>query len=178
MDNNVNKLTMKIIETLCEFKAFRICWIFGSLTTEMKTELVKFWLTNGAIINPDEAWRRTMEVGCIAYNANDEIVGVSSIYKDSLQPQGSVYWFYRTFIRPDSRVLGLNSRIFDTTFKQLLFMNAGFSDAPYGVIVVTENAKLESRGASLRFQRMGFERLGNDQRGMSVWRKSFHPIIA
>lgn len=168
---------MNIIETLCEFKAFRICWIFDSLSTEMKVDLVKFWLTNGAIINPEEAWRRTLEVGCIAYNANDEIVGVSSIYRDRLQPQGSVYWFYRTFIRPDSRVLGLNSRIFDTTFNQLLVMSSRVSDAPCGVIVVTENAKLESRGSMLRLQRKGLERLGNDRRGMSVWCKSFHPII-
>lgn len=169
---------MKIIEALCEFKAFRIFWVLDSLSAEMKTELVKFWLVNGAITNPDEAWRRTLEVGCIAYNANDEIVGVSSIYRDRLQAEGSVYWFYRTFIRLDSRVLGLSSRIFDTTFNQLLGMSSRISDAPCGVIVVTENAKLESRSAMQRLQRMGLERLGNDQRGMSVWRKSFHPIIA
>lgn len=169
---------MDIPEPLCEFKGFKIFWIFDRLTTEMKADLVKFWLRNGAIMNPEEAWRRTQEVGCLAFNAHDEIVGVSTIYRHRLQPDDLDYWFYRTFIRPDSRVLGLSSRIFDTTFNQLAVMSGRLSDAPSGVVVVTENAKLESHGGIARLQRLGLERLGTDQRGQSVWRKPFHPIIA
>lgn len=56
-------------------------------------------------------------------------------------------------------------------------MSGRVSNAPSGVVVVTENAKLESAGSIGRLQRLGLERLGNDQRGMSVWCKSFHPII-
>ncbi len=168
---------MHSLNKICEFREFSIYWVFGQLTAEVRAELVKFWLVNDAVRDQREAWRRTFDVACIALNPEGEIVGVSSIYIDRLLPAGPTYWFYRTFIRSDSRVLGLNPLIFNAGFDQLAQMHQAEPASPSGVVVVTENPKLESRGGVRIFQRNGLERLGTDHHGQSVWCKSFPSIL-
>jgi hypothetical protein len=168
---------MHSLNKICQFKEFSICWAFGRLTADVRVALVKFWLVNDAVRDPREAWRRTFDVACIALNTQGEIVGVSSIYIDRLAPAESTYWFYRTFIRSDSRVLGLNQIIFNAGFDQLAEMHRAEPASPSGVVVVTENPKLESRGGVRILQRNGLKRLGTDHHGQSVWCKSFPSIL-
>jgi hypothetical protein len=169
---------MHSLNEVCEFNGFRLFWGFGQLTSEMRAELVQFWIANGAITDSFEAWRRTSEVGCVVLNKEGKIVGVNSIYIDRLIADGRSYWFYRTFIRPDCRVMGLTPRIFNVTFDNLSNLSAGKLGAPSGIVFVTENPKLESRAGSRIFQRNGVEPLGINQQGKSVWRKCFPAIVS
>ena len=137
---------------------------------------MRFWLTNGAITDINEAWRRCAEVGCVVLNAANDIVAVSSVYKDILNADRQAYWFYRMFVRPDCRIPGLAVKILNTTVDRLsrAYQQApGTADAPQGIIIVTENPKLESQAGIRSLQRAGFIRLGVNARANSVWRRCF-----
>jgi hypothetical protein len=166
---------MHELTEVASFNALRIFWGHGQLPSTMRTKLVEFWQTNGAVLDPQEAWRRTFDIGCIVLNAEKEIVGVSSVYIDRLVKNGPAYWFYRTFIHARRRLLGLNPKIFHATFDCLFKSYGGELGSPAGIIVITENTKLESRGGVRILQRAGLERLGADPQGRSVWRKCFPP---
>lgn len=158
---------------LDEFNGYRIAGIFGQCTPELRVELIRFWSSNGAIADPYQAWRRSFEVACIARSDIGDIVGVSSSYPDQLIPDGPPYWFYRTYIRPDCRVMGLAPRLFKMTFDGLEALYAEDPYSPLGMIVVLENPKLEDAAGLRIVKRCGLERLGENARGMSVWRRLF-----
>lgn len=167
---------MKHSVTIRQFNDFRIVWAFEQKSADLRRALINFWLHNGAIADPNEAWRRTFEVGCIAWNKADEIVGVSSFYADRLIHDGHVYWHYRTFVRPDCRLPGLAPQVFQMTFDALSELHAAEPFSPIGIVVVVENPKLEKPSGFRVIERCGMERLGDDQHGKSIWRRCFEPV--
>jgi hypothetical protein len=168
---------MHSIEKVDDFYEFDILWGFGQTTPELRIKLVRFWLENGAIADPYMAWRRTFEVGCVVLNREGEIVGVNSFYADRMMTDGRFYWFYRTYIRPDSRMNGLTPFIFHITYDKLSKLYAGEIGSPVGIVLIIENPKLDQRAGLRIMQRGGLEHLGADQQGKSVWRKCFPDII-
>ncbi len=161
----------KTVEPL-GFKGLSIFWVFAGVAPELRVRLIRFWLDNGAIRDPFEAWRRTFEVTCVAVDGAEEIVAVSSVYAGRLEDGGEPYWFYRTFVRPDCRVTGLSPRVLQQTLAGL----AGYVEepgSPRGVIIIADNAKLERQGALRLIRRQGFEYLGSAPLGNSIWRHHF-----
>lgn len=156
-----------------ESTGYRLCWTAGQTTPASRAQLIAFWRDNGALSEPFEAWRRTFEVCCIAFNGADQIAAVGSVYSAHYPALGAPYWFYRTFIRPDSRVNGLAQRMLRHTVAQLTDSFAGEPGAPAGVIIVTENPKFETAAGQRQLQRQGFVRLGADENGRSVWQRRF-----
>jgi hypothetical protein len=149
------------------FKNCRIFWIRGAVTPEVKDRLVGFWLDNDAIEDRAEADRRVAEVGCIVVNEQAEIVGVNTLFVHPLT-DGRPYWFYRTFVRPDSRTAGLSSAVFKFTAKKLAAAPRD-ADAPLGIVVVAENPKLARPGGRRRLERLGLRSIGTGPRGNEIW---------
>ncbi|WP_248746859.1 MULTISPECIES: hypothetical protein [unclassified Pseudomonas] len=154
------------------FKNHRIVWVWGQVTAQMRSELIAFWGETGAIPDPAEAWRRTFEVACVVLDPEGRIVGVSSVYCAS-PGAGALYWFYRTFIREDHREVGLAPRLFTHTYEQLALAYAGDAQAPVGMMIIVENPKLETAAGIRVIQRAGFQHLGIDESGQSVWHRLF-----
>ncbi|NWD67942.1 hypothetical protein HX870_10070 [Pseudomonas gingeri] len=161
---------MSAIDSL---KKHRIVWVWGQITPSQRSELIAFWGETGAITDPCEAWRRTFEVAGVVLNADDRIVGVSSVYCAYSPGAGALYWFYRTFIREDNRDVGLAPRLFAHTCEQLALAYAGEAQAPVGMMIVVENPKLETAAGIRVIQRAGFQHLGIDESGQSVWHRLF-----
>lgn len=155
------------------FNDHRIFWAWQQVTPVLRQQLIDFWRDNGAIQDPFEAWRRTFEVACVALNQAGEIVGVSSVY--SAYGVGAPYWFYRTFVREDCRDVGLAPRIFACTHQQLALAYGDEAEAPVGMMVVSENPKLETPAGIRISQRAGLLHLGYNELGQSVWHLLFRP---
>lgn len=164
---------MQNLERVGEFNDVQIYCRCGELSAGMRARLVQFWLGNGAIADIHQCWQRTFDVGCIALDSRADIVGVSSIYVDRLNDAGSTYWFYRMFVRPDSRMPGLSKTIFLTTFAHLAQLYGAERGAPAGMVVVAENPKFDRPGAQRSLRAIGLESLGIDRHGKSVWRRNF-----
>lgn len=156
------------------FKNQRIFWVWQQVTPALRQQLVDFWRDNGALQSSSEAWRRTFEVACVAMDDMGEITGVSSVYC----PHGpcAPYWFYRTFIRKDCRDVGLAPRIFACTHAQLALTYRDEVSAPVGMMVVSENPKLETPAGIRISQRAGLQHLGYNEHGQSVWHLLFRPL--
>ena len=153
------------------FKNHRIFWVWQQVTPALRQQLIDFWDSNGAIQDPFEAWRRTFEVACVALNEAGQVVGISSVY--GAYGAGAPYWFYRTFIREDCRDVGLAPRIFACTHEQLALMYSDEAQAPVGMMVVSENPKLETPAGIRVSQRAGLLHLGYNEHGQSVWHLLF-----
>lgn len=164
---------MQNSEMTFNFNGYRLAWVFGQGTPDLRTELIRFWMTNNAVPDPYEAWRRSFEVTCTARDDSGDLVGVSSFYLDRLLTDGLPYCFYRTYVRPDCRIMGLAPRLFLITFDKLAALYAGETYSPSGIVVVTENPKLEEAAGLRIIQRCGLERLGANPQGVSVWRRLF-----
>lgn len=158
---------------ISDFKDHRIFWVWQQVTPLLRQQLVDFWRENGAIQDPFEAWRRSFEVTCVALNEAQQIIGVSSVY--SGHGPGAPYWFYRTFIREDCRDVGLAPRIFACTHEQLALAYRDEVQAPVGMMVVSENPKLETPAGIRISQRAGLQHLGYNEQGQSVWHLLFRP---
>lgn len=155
------------------FKNDQIHWVWNHSSAQLRDELIAFWSSNKALPASFETWRRTFEVACVVRDSAGQIVGVSSVYAGTLGNTTTPYWFYRTFIREDRRDVGLAPRVFAMTFEQLQQVSAKEPWAPVGVIVITENPKLETPAGVRIIERSGLQRLGLDGNGQSVWHRLF-----
>jgi GNAT superfamily N-acetyltransferase len=156
-----------------EFHGYRVHWVHGQSSPQLRSQIVAFWREQNALSDAHEAWRRTFEVACIAVDQAGRIAGVSSVYSAQHQALGAPYWFYRNFIDPEHRVNGLAQRMVRHTVERLAGAFAGEAGAPLGVIIVSENAKLDAPAGQRQLNRLGFVRLGADQAGRSVWQRRF-----
>jgi hypothetical protein len=156
-----------------ESSRYRLCWVMGQSTPASRAQLIAFWRNNGALNEPFEAWRRTFEVCCIAFDSADQIVGVSSVYSAPCPGLQGHFWHYRTFVRADSRIQGLAEDIFHFSVKQLAEAYAGEAGTPLGVITVIESAIFETAEGQQALQRGGLVRAGANPTGHSIWCKRF-----
>lgn len=155
------------------FEQYQISWVFGQVTAAVRKELVAFWLDNGALDNPFEAWRRSFEVACTVRDTKGHLLGVSSVYTAIFAPTGEAHWFYRTFLHRQARTPGVSIRVLQHTSAQLEAAFSGEPGAPRGLIFITENPKLDRPAAQRILRRNGSVLLGRDASGKSVWQRMF-----
>jgi GNAT superfamily N-acetyltransferase len=138
---------------------FQVQWVFGNITETLRQELVAFWLREGALTHPDEAWRRSWEVACVLREGEEgALAGVCTV-AIHLDEHNRSYGFVRIFIRPDSRFTGLNVRLMERMiegFKEF----AREAGGPRRLLATIENRKLERRAPQKILARLGFVRAG------------------
>lgn len=156
-----------------DFEGMSIRTVWGALDEASRSDLVKFWLQQGAITDPAEAARRTGEVVCLVRDAAGQVAGVSSAYLGPLGDQGGTYWFYRTFVRPDCRRFGLAQRVFRATVQCLSRVAADFTPCPLGMAVLTDNLKLDQPSLRKTMLGLGLRRIGSTRDGKGVWKLDF-----
>jgi len=157
-----------------EFRGHTLVWLLDQhKSPAVREALMAFWSSHGAITDAASAWRRSFEVGVVALDPGGQIAGVTSVYIDHLAFDGQPYWFFRTFVRPRSRVMGMMPAMFQGTFARLALDYAGEPGAPVGIAAVTENPKLDTPAGNRIYHRIGLRLLGTDPRGLRVWRRLF-----
>jgi hypothetical protein len=98
-------------------------------------------------------------------------VAVNTVYPGRLRPNGPLLFFYRMFVQPGDRVFGLMRFL---TVKGWEVLNeTPMENKPAGVVIVTENRKLQRRGMVAMLEAEGWERVGRDGQGQDIWRKLF-----
>lgn len=145
-------------------------WVFGNIDEPLRRELVAFWLKEGALPNPDEAWRRSFEVACVLQDEQlGSIAGVCTV-AIRLDDHQRSYGFVRIFIRPDSRMVGMNVRL----MKQMIEGFTALAREPGGpqrLVVTIENRKLERRAGQRILARLGFVHVGVAPNGEQVMQR-------
>lgn len=158
------------LEEIFHGLTIRSAW--GTIDESTRRKLVAFWLEQNALHDRLEAERRVNDVVCLAFDSDHNVVAVGSVIPGELGKHGA-YWFYRTFIRPDQRRLGLVARMFRLAARHL--QTVGNDQAPLtrGMAVIVENARLEHEAARRALRAEGLVRIGVTQHGRSIWKLDF-----
>jgi len=155
------------------YRGIRIILVHGSVTPELREELIAFWLNSGALGSRQQAEKRVREAVHVVLNEQGRIVGVNTVFPGKLvDGVEQIYWFYRTFIHPEYRFPGLSSRVFRSTVWHLAGLPRA-SGMPTGLALVAENPKLYSPAGRRKLQRLGLRPRGKDRGGREVWSLEF-----
>lgn len=153
-------------------QGYRIDTVMGRLTQPVAAEIVRFWMQQGVIPSIEEARRRASQVVAIVRNDQDEIVALNSVYPAAYRSPQENYFFYRLFVRPQDRKIGVNTaatRHAVDFLKQQSFPKLNIK----GVVIITENPKLAGEGARRSLKRLGFDYDGRGPKGYDIWRVDF-----
>jgi hypothetical protein len=153
-----------------ETTRFRVDWVHGCIDAALRTELVAFWLEQGAIDGVGEAWRRSYEVACVLRDAAGALAGVCSVAL-GVDEGGDSYGFLRAFVRPGSRAVRSSQRLLVATamgFERL----AGEPGGPKRLVITLENRKLERQGMRRKLARLGFAPIGATPGGEVIMQRS------
>ncbi|MFC3653083.1 GNAT family N-acetyltransferase [Dyella humi] len=149
---------------------FKVQWVFGNITEALRCQIVAFWLQEGALTNPDEAWRRSFEVACVLEDdETGSIAGVCTV-AIGMDDQDRSYGFVRIFVRPSSRRAGLNVRMMERMIEGFKVL-AREPGGPHRLVATIENRKLERRAAQRILARLGFVHVGVAPNGEQVMQR-------
>jgi len=153
-----------------DLQRFHVLWVFGSMTEALRRQLVAFWLQEGALTHPDEAWRRSWEAACILQErGTGNVAGVCTV-SIRLDDNERSYGYVRIFIRPSNRLFGLNVRLMERMIEG--FMSLAYEPgAPQRLIATIENRKLARRGAQRVLGKLGFAHVGTAANGEWVMQR-------
>lgn len=143
---------------------FQVLWVFGNVSVALRRQIVEFWLQEGAVTNPHEAWRRSWEVACVLQQAEGSRIEGACTVAIRLDDHGVSYGFVRLYIRPASRLVGLNVRLMETMIEGFKTM-AHEPGAPRHLVATLENRKIERRAAQRIIARLGFVHVGTAATG-------------
>lgn len=155
------------------FGAYRLDIVHLATTSELRQEIVQFWLRERAIAALPEAVRRAHEV-CLTVRRNDapaSLAGVSTVGRMRTRT-GQIYWVFRMYLSKVDRVPQLSLAVAKVTCAHLQRRALRERDAA-GMLIVTENAKLMRRGAQALFRRQGCRYVGRNVNGHDVWVMDF-----
>jgi hypothetical protein len=159
------------LATTVSLQDFRVQWVFGNISQPLRQQIVAFWLQQGAMTNPDEAWRRSWEVACILEEVESGNIAGACTVAICLDDQGASYGFVRMFIGRASRLAGLNVRLMKTMIEGFELM-AREPGAPRHLVATIENPKIQRRAARRILARLGFVHVGTAANGQFVIQRS------
>ena len=142
---------------------FQIRWVFGRMTAAMRRQLVEFWLHEGALESPDEAWRRSWEAACLLQEQTGKVAGVCTV-AIGLDDHQRAYGYLRIFVAAANRRPGLNVRMVRKVVEgfECLATEPG---APQRLVATVENPKIARRGGLRLLASVGFQSIGRTERG-------------
>jgi hypothetical protein len=153
-------------------EGYHVETVYGQLNQPLIGEIVRFWLSQRAIRDANEARRRVREVVDIIRNDRGELVGLNSVYPGAYRNRQDIYLFYRLYIRLADRKPGI-ARYATHHVVELLKGRPDIRKGVKGLIVVTENPKLTREVARRLLESIGFDYDGQGPKGHDVWRVNF-----
>lgn len=130
-------------------ETFRI--VYGKkIDEETKQKVLTMWEKYAGIKNK-QAQHRLNELAVIALTSENEVAGVTTVYKDIFKPVNTLYYFFRMFVAPPYRFRFTNVRhnpnhIFDgySYWTRQALIAHREDNKPPGVVFVAENLKLNN----------------------------------
>ena len=148
--------------------------VFRTINDEQRAACVEMWLRNKALPSAESAWQRAEQV-CylLTETATGRLVGVNTLYVDSLVTGGPQFFLNRMFIEPDYR----NSRLMIIgTRAMLCYAKTHLSgEGLSGVVNINENTKLARPAINRLFHKAGYRKQGQ-LNGKDVWYFEFARI--
>lgn len=140
--------------------------VYKNLPEEYKKSIFKLW---NSVLDKEEQLKRIEQVIIVFKNEDDKIVGVCTVYTDILRSNNKLYYFFRSYIEPNSRSAFFNLKGDSATTVAKNFLKTyEVSPKPHGFIIVIENPKLSSK----LMRKFGLSPLPNTQN--RVWYEDFN----
>ncbi len=137
--------------------------VYKKISKEYCKQILELW--NG-VLPIAEQLKRMGQVVLVCKNSNDQIVGVATVYIDDLR--GKPYYFYRQYIRPESRNRFFNPRDKNAVTTTIDYLKTYPADPmPCGVVLDLENPKISTK----LMESFGLSPLPNTND--RVWYKNF-----
>lgn len=145
---------------------FTIQNIWENISDSNEEEIIQFWLKSGALHNYQQAQERLKQVIFIARNNDNDIVGISTAYKQYNQPLENYFYYMRAFIHPNYRQSGI-ARSFALgiiEFFETRFLQKIESDV-IGIFLETENQAIKANRKEAIMEKTGFVYIGKNEKG-------------
>ncbi|MDD2365609.1 MAG: hypothetical protein PHN84_05540 [Desulfuromonadaceae bacterium] len=157
-----------------EYKDYRLKSVYKNINSQLKDEIVDFWVKNGAVSSAD-AERRVAEVVYSIRNSSGSLTGLSTACLQKFMDQEQPFYFMRMFIRQEDRgVHGLYRLVSRRTREFLKYFDLQFSVGGRGTIIVLENPKFLRKGNFKMLARNGWKYYGQGPRGNHIWYDCFN----
>jgi len=154
--------------------------VFERTTAWARRRVIGLWEACHALpvdVNAEERAAQTLFIVTRGENEDEEAVAVATAYAGTPQhagmaetPTGSLY-FLRVFIRPGDRSQQLARAIVSGSYDYLNALET--PDKPGGIAAIAQNNKLESAALRRAFRGIGWEVLGRDAVGSTVYGRAF-----
>ncbi len=140
--------------------------VYKNLPEEYKKQIFKLW---NPVLNKEEQLKRIDQVIIVFKNEDDKIVGVCTVYTNILKSNNKLYYFFRSYIEPNSRSNFFNLKGDSATTVAKNFLKTyEVSPKPHGFIIAIENPKLSPK----LMKKFGLNPLPNTQN--KVWYEDFN----
>jgi hypothetical protein len=98
--------------------AVEILPVWNRIGAELQAELARFWIDQKAMLDAARATERAAEVVCIARDG-DALVGISTAYPRIVPMLRQPMYYYRNYIAPSHRNLGLSIPFINASFDEI-----------------------------------------------------------
>jgi hypothetical protein len=151
---------------------YRIDFVYGQVTPQLRGELVQFWLDEGALPDANTAWARADQTVCIARDPTGAIASVNTVYLGQLHGTGELHYVYRAFSRPRDRTLALTTGM-SSACRDYLAASPLRDPRASGFVIIAQNPKLQSPAGHRLLSGRGWNLVGSTEHGNEVWRRPF-----
>lgn len=151
---------------------YTVTSVFENIGDVDRAGVIDLWLRNQALPPEESAEQRVNQVVLVAREtASGSVIGVNSVFRARLAPDDQEHYMYRTFIQPDHRIHDLSGFMLGLAYEVL---NRRYcAGEPVGLAFLTDNPKLQRRGAMTLLKRRCWEHVGRGPLGRDLWRKMF-----
>ena len=139
--------------------------VYQNLDEDLKKQIIEMWINSGAL-PMQEALRRVNEVVLVAFDSNNEVCAVTSVYLINRDKYGKWYMF-RIFIREKDR--GRIKEFKSSKVTHEFLSTYECEDKPLGVIAIAENQKITDR----IMKQEGWNFFGTTPAGQSIYYVEF-----
>ena len=125
---------------------YRLENVCQNKTAGLKNEIIDYWLQARALQTREEAQKRVDQVIFIVRFTNDDIVAVSTVYKQFNKQLSNNFFFFRCFVSREHRHFNLGAVLIVNVrdFLNERFVRKTDTDA-IGMFVVIENERLKKK---------------------------------
>ena len=143
--------------------------VWKCVDAALASELVAFWLREGAITDTAEAQRRTADVVCVGRDGHGTIQVVSSVVIKVLPRLLQPMYYYRTFVAKKARGQNYPTQVYNFSLQVLQDYNQSLA-APesLGILIELESQFLQHQSRLAYIPAMNSVFIGYSPRGLHL----------
>ena len=145
---------------------YRLENVWENKTVGLKEEIINFWLQVRALQNREEAENRVDQVIFVVRYTNNNIVAVSTVYKQLNKQLNNNFYYFRCFVSTEHRQYNLGAVLIVAArdFLNERFINKMTTDV-IGMFAVIENERIKKKRNQAVWPYSKFIFVGKNSRG-------------